>query len=113
MRVERPWGWFEDLLEAPGYKIKRLLVRSGRQLSLQRHHHRSESWTVVAGEGQLLCDDAWTTATPGLMLSIPRGSVHRAKGGDEDLVILEVQHGDVLDENDIERLQDDYGRVIP
>ena len=47
------------------------------------------------------------------MLSIPRGSVHRAKGGDEDLVILEVQHGDVLDENDIERLQDDYGRVIP
>ena len=47
------------------------------------------------------------------MLSISRGSVHRAKGGDEDLVILEVQHGDVLDENDIERLQDDYGRVIP
>ena len=48
MRIERPWGWYEDLVSGDGYKVKRLLVRSGRQLSLQRHHHRSESWTVVA-----------------------------------------------------------------
>ena len=112
MRVERPWGWFEDLLEAPGYKVKRLLVRRRCQLSLQRHRHRSESWTVVAGNGQLLCDDAWITARPGVMLTIPKGSIHRAQGGNEDLVILEVQHGEVLNEDDIERLQDDYGRVI-
>ena len=112
MRVERPWGWFEELLEAPGYKIKRLLVRSNRQLSLQRHQHRSESWTVVSGEGMLLCDETWTTALPGVMLKIPKKSIHRAKGGAQDLVILEVQHGEVLQEDDIERLQDDYGRVI-
>ena len=112
MRVERPWGWYEDLLEAPNYKVKRLYVRSGRQLSLQRHFHRSESWTVVAGDGALLCDEQWQAATPGLMLSIPRGSVHRARGGNHDLIILEVQHGSLLCEDDIERLQDDYGRVI-
>ena len=112
MRVERPWGWFEELLEAPGYKIKRLLVRSNRQLSLQRHQYRSESWTVVSGEGMLLCDEIWTTALPGVMLKIPKKSIHRAQGGAQDLVILEVQHGEVLQEDDIERLQDDYGRVI-
>ena len=112
MRVERPWGWYEDLLEASGYKVKRLLVRSGSQLSLQRHVHRSESWTVVSGDGALLCDQQWLVATPGLMLTIPRGAVHRARAGNQDLVILEVQHGSLLSEDDIERLQDDYGRVI-
>ena len=87
-------------------------MRSNRQLSLQRHQHRSESWTVVSGEGMLLCDETWTTALPGVMLTIPKKSIHRAQGGAQDLVILEVQHGEVLQEDDIERLQDDYGRVI-
>ena len=54
MRVERPWGWYEELLSGEGYLVKRLLVRAGRQLSLQLHHHRSESWTVVAGDGYLV-----------------------------------------------------------
>ena len=112
MRVERPWGWYEELLEAPGYKVKRLLVRQGLQLSLQRHHHRSESWTVVEGDGQLLCGETWFEAQPGRMLQIPCGEVHRARGGQADLVILEVQHGDWISEDDIERLQDDFGRVL-
>ena len=112
MRVERPWGWYEDLICGDEYKVKRLLVRSGRQLSLQRHHHRSESWTVVAGDGALLCGETWQDASVGLMLTIPCGAVHRARGGQRDLIILEVQHGTVLREDDIERLQDDYGRVI-
>ena len=112
MRVERPWGWYEDLISGDGYKVKRLLVRSGRQLSLQRHHHRSESWTVVAGDGALLCGETWQDASVGLMLTIPCGAVHRARGGQRDLIIMEVQHGTVLREDDIERLQDDYGRVI-
>ncbi|MAR06439.1 MAG: mannose-6-phosphate isomerase [Cyanobium sp. NAT70] len=112
MRVERPWGWFEDLLEEPGYKVKRLFVRSGQQLSLQRHAHRSESWTVVSGNGRLLCSEQWHDAHPGIMLSIPEGAVHRAQAGSMNLVILEVQHGAVLSEDDIERLQDDYGRVL-
>ena len=71
MRIERPWGWYEDLLSGNGYKVKRLLVRAGEQLSLQRHQHRSESWTVVSGVGTLLCGDCWTEATEGVMLSIP------------------------------------------
>ena len=113
MRVERPWGWYEDLLAGEGYKVKRLLVRAGQQLSLQRHFHRSESWTVVSGDGALLCGDLWQQASVGTLLTIPCGAVHRARGGDCDLVILEVQHGSDLREDDIERLQDDYGRVIP
>ena len=112
MRVERPWGWYEDLLTAPGYKVKRLLIRRGQQLSLQRHCHRSESWTVVAGDGALLCGERWVAAKVGLMLSIPCGAVHRARSETSELVILEVQHGDDLREDDIERLQDEYGRVI-
>ena len=112
MRVERPWGWYEELTEGPAYKVKRLLVRAGCQLSLQRHRYRSESWTVVDGTGDLLCGEQWHQARAGVMLTIPRGAIHRARGGDQNLIILEVQHGDDLREDDIERLQDDYGRVI-
>ena len=112
MRVERPWGWYETLTTGENYLVKRLLVRAGQQLSLQRHHHRSESWTVVAGTGALLCSDHWLSAAPGVMLTIPCGAVHRARADGSDLLILEVQHGDDLREDDIERLQDDYGRVI-
>ena len=112
MKVERPWGWYEDLSDGPGYKVKRLQLLAGQQLSLQRHQHRSESWTVVAGDGGLLCGEHWHEAKPGLMLTIPCGAIHRARGGEQDLVILEVQHGSLLREDDIERLQDDYGRVI-
>ena len=112
MRVERPWGWYEDLLAAPGYKVKRLLIHRGRQLSLQRHRYRSESWTVVAGDGARLCGERWLEAKAGVMLTIPCGALHRARSDQSDLVILEVQHGNDLREDDIERLQDDYGRVI-
>ena len=111
-RVERPWGWYEDLLSGPGYKLKRLLVRQGRRLSLQRHRHRSENWTVVAGTGQLLCDDRLLDAKAGSTFHIPCGSIHRASGGPGDLLIIEVQHGSTLEESDIERLEDDFGRVI-
>ena len=112
MRVQRPWGWYEELAQGRTYKVKRLLVRAGCQLSLQRHRHRSESWTVVAGTGALLCGERWQQARAGLMLTIPCGTVHRARGGNQNLIILEVQHGNDLREDDIERLEDDYGRVI-
>ena len=71
MRVERPWGWYETLIQGDNYLVKRLLVRAGQQLSLQRHRHRSESWTVMFGSGALLCGDIWHTASAGVMLSIP------------------------------------------
>ena len=111
-RVVRPWGWYEDLLEGPGYKLKRLWLEAGQRLSLQRHSHRSENWTVAAGDGTLFCDGIWTDASPGTTLHIPCGAIHRAHGGDQGLLLIEVQHGALLQESDIERLEDDFGRVL-
>ena len=67
---------------------------------------------LVQGDGALLCGQQWQEVTAGAMLTIPCGAIHRARGGRADLIILEVQHGEDLREDDIERLQDDYGRVI-
>lgn len=108
--VERPWGWFETLGSGEGYLIKRLCIRAGRSISLQRHRHRSEHWVVVAGDGELECDGARISAVPGTGLLVPCGAVHRAGAGSADLLIIEVQRGDLLSEDDIERLADDYQR---
>jgi mannose-6-phosphate isomerase-like protein (cupin superfamily) len=109
-RVERPWGWFETLGSGPGYLVKRLSIHAGRRISLQRHRHRCEHWVVVAGDGWLECDGRGIPARPGTSLFIPLGTVHRATAGGHDLVIVEVQRGAMLREDDIERLADDYGR---
>lgn len=109
-RVERPWGWFEDLGSGEGYKVKRLCIRAGARLSLQRHRHRLEHWVVVSGQGQLECDGTLLQATAGTTLLVPCGAVHRARATTADLVIVEVQRGDWLSEEDIERLADDFGR---
>ena len=111
-RVERPWGWFEGLGSGEGYQVKRLLVRAGNRISLQRHQHRSEHWVVVAGQGWLECDGSGTPAEAGTCLAIPQGAIHRASAGANDLLIVEVQHGRWLSEDDIDRLSDDYGRVV-
>ncbi len=109
-REERPWGWFETLGSGPGYLVKRLCIHAGRRLSLQRHRHRCEHWVVVAGDGWLDCQGRQVAAGPGTSLWIPEGAVHRATAGGHDLVIVEVQRGAMLREDDIERLADDYGR---
>lgn len=109
-RVERPWGWFESLGSGEGYQVKRLLVRAGNRISLQRHQHRSEHWVVVSGEGWLECEGRSIPAEVGTHLAIPQGAVHRARAGALDLLIVEVQQGPWLSEDDIERLSDDYGR---
>jgi mannose-6-phosphate isomerase-like protein (cupin superfamily) len=111
-RVERPWGWFESLGSGAGYQVKRLLVRAGNRISLQRHHHRSEHWIVVAGEGSLECEGKAIPAQAGTSLAIPLGALHRASASGSDLLIVEVQRGDWLGEDDIERLSDDYGRLV-
>ena len=111
-RVDRPWGWFESLGGGEGYQVKRLLVRAGNRISLQRHQHRSEQWVVVSGDGWLDCEGSATPAELGTCLAIPQGAVHRATAGSQDLLIVEVQHGRWLSEDDIERLSDDYGRAI-
>ena len=110
-RVERPWGWFESLGSGTGYQVKRLCVRAGNRISLQRHHHRSEHWIVVAGEGLLECEGQAIPAQAGTSLAIPLGAIHRASASGADLLIVEVQRGHWLGEDDIERLSDDYGRL--
>jgi mannose-6-phosphate isomerase-like protein (cupin superfamily) len=119
--VKRPWGWYETLvfppadadgLDAIGYALKRLWIAPQSRISLQRHQHRSEHWIVVAGHGVLECGEAQIEAQPGTSLFVPVGAIHRASAGRDGLLIIEVQRGDELREDDIERVADDYGRVV-
>jgi mannose-6-phosphate isomerase-like protein (cupin superfamily) len=98
--------------QAGGYALKRLWISPESRISLQRHQHRSEHWVVVAGHGLLECGDAQIDAQPGTSLIVPIGAIHRASAGREGLLIIEVQRGDELREDDIERIADDYGRVV-
>jgi len=109
--VQRPWGWFETLASGEGYLVKRLCISARQRISLQRHHHRSEHWVVVAGDGELQCEACTIAAQAGTSLVIPCGALHRASAGDQDLLIVEVQRGALLREDDIERIADDYQRL--
>jgi mannose-1-phosphate guanylyltransferase/mannose-6-phosphate isomerase len=112
VRTARPWGWYETVSEVPGNKIKRIGVSPGQQLSLQKHHHRSEHWVVVLGTAEVTVGDRVLTMTPGEHIDIALGEVHRLANHTADMVeIVEVQFGAYLGEDDIVRLQDDYGRI--
>lgn len=110
-RTNRPWGWYETVSESGGSKIKRICVLPGQQISLQRHHHRTEHWVVVQGMAQVTLDDRVFDLSPGEHCDIALGQVHRlANRGEHTLEVVEIQFGDALTEDDIVRLQDDYGR---
>lgn len=110
-RDERPWGVWEIIAIGDGYAVKRIVVRPGRRLSLQRHAFRAEHWIVVGGLARVTQGKAIFCVSPGEHVAIGCGDAHRVENaGTEDLVFIEVQHGERLDEKDIERLQDDYGR---
>ena len=110
-RDERPWGSYEVLEDAPTHKVKRIEVLPGKRLSYQRHQHRAEHWFVVAGTADVTLDDDVRRLTAGEAVDIPRRSAHRiANAGDDLLVFIEVQHGESFAEDDIERLEDDFGR---
>lgn len=112
MLDRRPWGHFEVLSDAPDHKVKRIVVFPGQRLSLQRHRHRSEHWHIVKGKAVVTLDGRQIELQAGESVDIPLGTAHRiANVGSEDLVFIEVQRGDYLGEDDIERLEDDYGRV--
>lgn len=111
-RSLRPWGWFETLAQGDGYLVKRLWLQAGCRISLQRHRHRCEHWVVVRGQGTVLCDGRQLEVVPGDSLFIPLGAVHRAAAGAAGLELIEVQRGDLLLEEDIDRFEDDFGRVI-
>jgi mannose-6-phosphate isomerase-like protein (cupin superfamily) len=109
---KRPWGSFHTLEEGPGYKIKRLVVLPGKRLSLQRHRHRAEHWVVVAGTATIVNGARTLRLRPRACAVIPRQAWHRIENhGRSVVVIIEVQHGTYLGEDDIVRMQDDYGRV--
>lgn len=108
---ERPWGNYQVLEDAATHKVKRITVLPGHRLSYQRHQRRAEHWFVLSGEATVTLDDVDHSVTPGNAIDIPRTSAHRvANRGDVPLVFVEVQVGDYFGEDDIERLEDDYGR---
>lgn len=111
-KVEKPWGWYQDLYVSDNFKTKMLCIHEGKRLSLQRHHWRSEVWTIAAGSGSVFCNDEWHLAHPKQTFTIPESTLHRAKALKGDLYIMELQHGDELYEEDIERVEDDYGRTL-
>ncbi|MFI0402458.1 MAG: phosphomannose isomerase type II C-terminal cupin domain [Cyanobium sp.] len=110
-RILRPWGWYETITSGEGYLVKRLWLAPGKRISLQRHRHRCEHWVVVNGAGALTLDDITFQAQRGTTLFVPEGARHRAEAGPEALEIVEVQRGEELSEADIERFEDDFGRI--
>ena len=110
-RDQRPWGTWEVIDAGPRHTVKRIAVQPGKRLSLQSHAYRAEHWVVVAGAALGTRGRETLPVGYGGSVAIGRGEVHRIENpGPDELVFIEVQHGELLDENDIERLQDDYGR---
>jgi mannose-1-phosphate guanylyltransferase / mannose-6-phosphate isomerase len=110
-KVHRPWGWYDSLDEGERFKVKRIMVKPGASLSLQKHQHRAEHWIVVKGTAQVTCGDKVVVLSENQSTYIPLGEVHRLHNpSDSDLEIIEVQSGSYLGEDDIVRLEDTYGR---
>jgi mannose-1-phosphate guanylyltransferase/mannose-6-phosphate isomerase len=110
-KVHRPWGWYDSIDEGARFKVKRIQVKPGASLSLQRHQQRAEHWVVVTGTAEVICGDKIITLTENQSTYIPLGEVHRLSNpGTIPLEIIEVQSGGYLGEDDIERFDDSYGR---
>ena len=110
-KVHRPWGWYDSIDEGDRFKVKRIQVKPGSSLSLQRHQHRAEHWVVVKGTAEVICGDKVITLSENQSTYIPLGEMHRLTNhGTIPLEIIEVQSGDYLGEDDIERFEDTYGR---
>jgi len=110
--VARPWGTYTTLQEGPGFKIKRIQVKPGASLSLQMHHHRSEHWVVVRGTGRVTVNDEVVLLAPNESTYVPVGAKHRLENpGRVPLILIEVQCGDYVGEDDIVRFDDMYGRA--
>ncbi len=110
-KVHRPWGWYDSIDEGGRFKVKRIQVKPGASLSLQKHHHRAEHWIVVKGTAEITNGDKVILLTENQSTYIPLGEVHRlANPGTIPLEIIEVQSGSYLGEDDIVRFEDHYGR---
>jgi mannose-1-phosphate guanylyltransferase / mannose-6-phosphate isomerase len=111
-KVHRPWGWYDSIDSGARFQVKRILVKPGASLSLQKHHHRAEHWIVVSGTAEVTCGERKVLLTENQSTYIPLGEVHRlANPGKVPLEIIEVQSGSYLGEDDIVRFEDTYGRA--
>ncbi len=111
-KVERPWGWYDSLDRGDRFQVKRICVKPGASLSLQKHGHRAEHWIVVRGSAQVTRGSSTFVLQENQSTYIPIGEIHRLHNpGKTDLEMIEVQSGSYLGEDDIVRLEDTYGRA--
>ena len=110
MIEKRPWGYYEILSETGEFKIKLISVDSNKRLSYQRHQHRSEHWTIIEGIANIIINGEVIRLFPNQSISIPSGTLHRVQAGEYGLKFIEVQTGTYFGEDDIVRIEDDYGR---
>ena len=109
---QRPWGSYTVLNDEPTLKVKQIEVLPGKRLSYQRHARRSEHWFIVHGSAVVTLDGVRRAVSSGDAVDVPVGTDHRIENaGDEPVVFVEVQHGEYFGEDDIVRLEDDYGRT--
>ncbi len=112
LKAHRPWGSYTTLENSERYKIKKLIVKPGKRLSLQKHYHKNEHWIVVSGTAKITLEDKEKTVKTNESFYVPMGELHRLENpGMIPLVIIEVQVGDYLGEDDIIRVDDDFKRV--
>jgi mannose-6-phosphate isomerase len=112
MEDHRPWGYYVVLADEEDHKVKRIVLCPGKRFSLQRHKRRDEHWYLISGEAVATIDKREVALRVGEHVNIPRGTLHRLENsGDVNVVFIEVQTGEYFGEDDIERIDDDFGRV--
>ena len=110
-KSERPWGRYEVLQEAANYKVKSIHVNPGKRLSYQRHQKRAEHWFIIQGSAEVTLEGKVSQLSSGDTVSIAKGELHRiANIGNDEVIFIEVQTGTYFGEDDIERIEDDFGR---
>jgi mannose-6-phosphate isomerase len=108
----RPWGYYEVLSDGSDHKVKRITVYPGKRLSLQRHRRRAEHWFILRGEALVTLGEKEVPLKKGESVDIPKGDPHRIENrGLIHLTFIEVQTGEYFGEDDVERIEDDYGRI--
>ncbi len=111
-KEERPWGYFEVLIDAPSFKVKKITINSGCRLSLQSHKKRNEHWIVVEGSMRITTGDHVEDYPKNAHIYIPHATKHRMKNiGNVPASVIEIQTGEYFGEDDIIRYEDDYGRI--
>jgi mannose-6-phosphate isomerase len=108
----RPWGYFVVLSDESDHKVKRITVYPDKRLSLQRHRHRSEHWVIINGNALVTLEDKEIPLKKGQSIDIPLHAAHRIRNiGQDNLIFIEIQQGEYFGEDDIERIEDDFGRI--